>query len=307
MRGNVIRDAWGKYEIPTWIVAVAIYALWFACVWYHDRIPAWLLFIAGGYVIGWHFSLQHEAVHAFRSVPAWLRTLIVYPPVGLWLPWPLYLKYHSIHHRNTYLTEPGRDTESMYLDPEIWEKLGPVTRAVLTANQTLAGRLFFGPIIRVYRLSKKELGMFAAGDFSHASAWAIHAVLVAVLMWLVTQVAGMPAWKYILLMAYPGFSLGQLRAFAEHRYSPRVGGRTALTESGWFFSLLFLYNNLHAIHHNSPTMPWFRIPRHYRENGDAFREHNENLVFKGYSEVARRWLFSPVYVPVHPIRRASRR
>ena len=44
---------------------------------------------AGGYVVAWHFSLQHEAIHSFRSAPQWLRWAVVMPPIGLWLPFPL--------------------------------------------------------------------------------------------------------------------------------------------------------------------------------------------------------------------------
>jgi hypothetical protein len=34
------------------------------------------------------------------------------PPLGLWLPFPLYHAAHSKHHQNTHLTLPGVDTES---------------------------------------------------------------------------------------------------------------------------------------------------------------------------------------------------
>lgn len=297
----MIRGLALKYELPTWLVAITIYGLWLGCVWFHDEIPGWLLLLVGGYVVAWHFSLQHEAVHSFRSVPDWLRTLLVYPPFGLWLPWPLYLKFHSIHHRNTYLTDPERDTESMYLKRESWSRLGLLARAALTANQTLAGRLLIGPLLRMYRLGKKELARVLAGDFQHVPAWSLHALLVAAIIWFVTQVAGMPAWKYVVLMAYPGFSLGQLRAFTEHRYSARVGGRTAIVESNWLFSLLFLNNNFHAVHHNQPTMPWFEIRRVYCENRERYLQHNGNFVYRGYWEIARRWLLKPVFVPVHPL------
>lgn len=291
-----------RYELPTWLVVVAIYGLWLGCVWYHDGIPGWLLLAVGSYAIAWHFSLQHEAVHSFRSVPGWLRTLVVYPPVGLWLPWPLYLKFHSLHHRNTYLTDPERDTESMYLKREVWGQLGPLARAVLILNQTLAGRLLIGPLLRMYRLAKKESGRLLAGDFQHVGAWSVHAVLVTGILWFVVQVAGMPAWKYLLFMAYPGFSLGQLRAFTEHRFAARVGGRTAIVESNWVFSLLFLNNNLHAVHHNQPAMAWFEIQRVYRKDRDQYLRHNENFVFRGYWEIALRWLVKPVFIPVHPVR-----
>ena len=63
----------------------------------------------------WHFSLQHEAIHSFRGVPAWLRFAVVFPPIGLWFPFPLYRKSHTTHHRDINLTVPGVDTESYYV------------------------------------------------------------------------------------------------------------------------------------------------------------------------------------------------
>ena len=46
--------------------------------------------------------------------------------------------------------------------------------------------------------------------------------------------------RAILLVAYPGFSLGLLRAFIEHRAGPRPGRRVASVESNTLFGLLFL-------------------------------------------------------------------
>jgi fatty acid desaturase len=51
----------------------------------------------GAYLIAWHFSLQHEAIHSFRGIPGWLRFAIVFPPLGLWFPFSLYRRSHSIH------------------------------------------------------------------------------------------------------------------------------------------------------------------------------------------------------------------
>src|SRR5208337_1496905 len=69
---------------PTWLVAAAIYASWFLLIWYAVRLPWWFIVPVGAYLIAWQFSLQHEAIHAFRGVPAWLRFAVVFPPLGLW-------------------------------------------------------------------------------------------------------------------------------------------------------------------------------------------------------------------------------
>jgi fatty acid desaturase len=76
--------------------------------------------------------------------------------------------------------------------------------------------------------------------------------------------------------------------------------RVASVESNTLFGLLFLYNNLRAAHYLRPTIPWYELPRFYRENRATLPRHNDNFVFRGYWEITRQYLFRPVFVPVHP-------
>ena len=281
---------------PTWLVALVLYGAWAAIIWFHDTLTWWIVAPAGTYLVAWHFSLQHEAIHSFRSAPAWLRTAVVMPPLGLWLPFPLYRDAHSKHHQNTYLTRPGIDTESFYVNQSDWEALSPFRRMLLHANLTLAGRVLLGPLLRLEKLVVRE---FSRGDFAHLPHWIVHAVLVAGLFWYITA-AGMKWWQYVLFIAWPAFGLGWVRSFAEHRYGRRPGERTAITESNLFWSLLFLNNNLHAVHHVFPRMPWWQIPGYWRAHREQILAHNGGLYFRGYGEVARRWLLKPVFTPPHP-------
>ena len=72
------------------------------------------------------------------------------------------------------------------------------------------------------------------------------------------------------------------------------------SSSNHLFGLLFLYNNLHVAHHLRPTIPWYELPRFYRENRAKLLKHNNNFVYSGYWVIARDYLFKPVFVPVHP-------
>jgi len=288
-------------EGPTWLVAGAIYGAWFLLIWYHAVIPWWVQLPVGAYLIAWQFSLQHETIHGFRAAPAWIRFAIAFPPLGLWFPYPLYRKSHSIHHRNTYLTVPGEDTEGYYVRQAEWRAMGPLGRFVLLVNQTLVGRLAIGPLLRLAKLAQRETARVRRGDRSHLPHWAIHVVAVGALFWFISGVCGMPWWHYVLVIAYPGFSLGLLRAFIEHRAGRRPGERTAIVESNAFFGLLFLYNNLHIAHHLKPTLPWYALPGFWRANRDKLLQHNGGFYFRGYAEIARRWLLRPVFTPVHPL------
>jgi fatty acid desaturase len=289
-----------KYDGPTWLVAIVLYTAWILLVWYHARLPWWVIMPVGAYLTAWHFSLQHEAIHSFRGVPAWLRFAVVFPPLGLWFPYPLYRKSHTTHHRDIHLTIPGVDTESYYVLKSDWERMGPIKRGLLTFNQTMVGRLLIGPALRLWILVVRETRRIVKGDLSHLPHWALHVVAVAALFWFISGVCGFPWWQYCLLVAYPGFSLGLLRAFTEHRAAADSQERTASVESNVVFGLMYLYNNLHVAHHLKPAMPWYDIPRFYRERRGELLESNGHFVYRGYVELGRRYLLTPVFSPIFP-------
>jgi fatty acid desaturase len=297
---NLLRRKFRQFDGPTWLVAAAIYGLWFLLVWFHALLPWWVIMPVGAYLLAWHFSLQHEAIHAFRGVPAWLRFAVVFPPLGLWFPYPLYRKSHTTHHRDVHLTVPGVDTESYYVRRADWQRMSSVMRGLLTFNQTMAGRLLIGPALRLWLLIKREITRVRTGDYCHLPHWAVHVVAVGLLFGFISGVCGMPWWQYCLWVAYPGLSLSLLRAFTEHRAAEDSQERTASVESNVVFGLLYLYNNLHVAHHFKPAMPWYDIPRFYRANRALLMDQNANFVYEGYAQLARRYLFVPVFSPVHP-------
>lgn len=289
-----------QFDGPTWMVALLLYGTWVLLMVYNAVLPWWVIMPVGAYLLAWHFSLQHEAIHSFRGVPAWLRFAVVYPPLGLWFPYPLYRKSHTTHHRDIHLTIPGVDTESYYVLRTDWQRMGAIKRGLLTFNQTMAGRLLIGPALRLWILINKECGRVRQGDYSHLPHWAAHTLAVAALFWFISGVCGFPWWQYCLLVAYPGLSLSLLRAFTEHRAADDSQERTASVESNAVFGILYLYNNLHVAHHLKPAMPWYEIPRFYRENRSELLRSNGEFVYRGYGQLAKRYFFVPVFSPVHP-------
>ena len=289
-----------KFDVPTLLVAVAVYGSWLSLLAWHRHIPWWFTVPFAGYVVQWHFSLQHEAIHGMRGVPKWLRRALVWPPIGIWFPFELYRRLHSQHHRNGYLTYPGEDTESYYYDEEDWEDFGDLSRSLLIINQTFLGRVCIGPLLCTPRLFVKEMGRMVAGDMADAGIWCRHLIGVGLILLLVAEVFDMNPLQYLAEFVYPGLMLGMMRGFVEHRWGERPDERTAVVESNWVFGLLFLWNNLHAVHHALPTLPWWRVPRVWRQHRENIREHNGGFVFRGYGEIARRWLLTPVFIPIHP-------
>jgi hypothetical protein len=76
--------------------------------------------------------------------------------------------------------------------------------------------------------------------------------------------------------------------------------RTAIVENAPILGLLYLYNNLHAVHHERPVMPWYDIPRWYRANRDRLVRENGGMVYDGYRDVARRFLLREHDAVAHP-------
>jgi fatty acid desaturase len=82
--------------------------------------------------------------------------------------------------------------------------------------------------------------------------------------------------------------------------APEAEGRTAIVENAWILGPLFLFNNLHAVHHLRHRLAWYQIPTFYRLNRAALIRRNGGLVYRGYLDVARRYLLKPHDSPVHP-------
>src|ERR1700722_9324777 len=64
----------GQHDGPTLLVAAAIYVSWLSLLASYKYIPWWITAPLAGYVVQWHFSLQHEAIHSMRGLsPATLQ------------------------------------------------------------------------------------------------------------------------------------------------------------------------------------------------------------------------------------------
>jgi fatty acid desaturase len=277
-----------RLELPTLGLIVLVYVVLITLVMSHDILPWWLLPI-GAYFAALHVSLQHEVLHGHPTRHRWINEALVFFTPTLWVPYGRYRDTHLKHHNDIDLTDPTRDPESYYVLPEDWALAGPVKRLIYGINQTLAGRMAIGPAVSIFQFWTEEWRHILHGDTYRLREWALFGVSAAVTIVFVTQVAGMPFWKYYLLIAYPGLSLSLVRSYCEHRASERPEHRTIIVEASWFWSLLFLFNNLHVAHHTRPAMPWYRLPNFYSANRKALLEKNDGYTMKGYGEIFRRY------------------
>ena len=289
-----------RVEWPTLAVAAAIYGAFAALTWWYAILPWWLVLPAGAYVVCWHGSLQHETVHGHPTPWRGVNEALVFPSLWLWLPYRVYRESHLIHHRDEMLTCPVSDPETYYVTPERWRTMHRIHRALRRAYNTVLGRLAAGPPVAFARLLNAETARLRSGDRSHLLPWALHlAGAGTTIVWAV-GICGIPFVEYVLFFAYPGVSLTLLRSFAEHRAAMPIDQRTAVVETGPVLGVLYLYNNLHALHHSVPREPWYALPGLYRNRRDELLASNAGYLFRGYWEVVLRYFVWPKEEPAHP-------
>lgn len=261
-------------------------------------LPWWIVSPLVATLLCIHGSLQHEVIHHHPTRWRWLNDLIGWPPLSLWIPYPLYHSSHRLHHQVETLAEPGLDPESYYYWPDSWQHMHPLLRTLLSLNNSFAGRMIIGPwlIAGLYFVSEGK--KLLSGDAAAWRAWAPHILLVFLLLnWLNSQ--GVSTWFYLLLCVWPGISLQLIRSYTEHRpVGDNNHQRTAITEGNWFTRLLFLNNNYHQVHHEFPGMPWYRIYPYYLANKASILDKNQDFYFDGYLQIIKLYLFR---IKDHPV------
>ena len=290
-----------RIEWPTVFLAVAVYGVFGLATWAHEALPWWLLLPLGGYVVALQGSLQHEATHGHPTPWPWLNEALVFPSLWLWIPFRIYRRTHLQHHSDQFLTDPLSDPESFYMTPEAWARSGPLRRGLAWTLNTLLGRLLLGPAICTLRLYGRALGRFARGETEDLGAWLLHFAAVAVVLAWAIGICGISMVDYLIFFAYPGTALTLLRSFLEHQAREAPGERSVVVEAGPLLSLLYLNNNLHALHHAEPGLAWYRLPARYRDRRQDLLARNGGYRFGGYLEIVMRYLLRPKEPPVHPL------
>ena len=278
-----------EIEWPTIALIVAVYGIVAALAWFHARLPWWVILPIGAYCAALHLSLQHEVLHGHPTGNRVINEALIFPTLTLWLPFHRYKRLHLIHHNDDNLTDPRLDPESYYLLPEQWSATFGIRRLVSGMNHTLAGRMLIGPAISLARFWSGEFHDILGGNRETARAWGLFALSATATIWFVVWVCGMPFWQYYLLIAYPGISLALVRSYCEHRAAEVVDHRTIIVEASPFWSLLFLNNNLHVVHHAHPTLAWYKIPNVYKQERDRLIARNDGYYMRGYGEIFARY------------------
>jgi fatty acid desaturase len=148
----------------------------------------------------------------------------------------------------------------------------------------------------------RDLGAILSGQCAIRRAWAHHAVGLAMVVMFLAAFGTVPVWAY-LASAYLAVSILMIRTFLEHQAHRLSRGRSVIIEDRGPLALLFLNNNLHAVHHAYPRRPWYDLPKLYRARRAHFRRLNLGYVFPNYLEIVRRFAIrakEPVPHPFYP-------
>ena len=280
-------------EWPTLFVAATIYAGWLALTFWHAVVPWPILALAGGWLIAWQGSLQHETIHGHPTRFNRLNWLVGFPPLSLWLPYAIYRRDHVAHHASAWITHPAEDPESRYLPAGagVWAWLARL-------QQPLVGRLLLGPAFAILKLVHDEAGRLARSPRAVLRDWAPHVLAVAgIVAWL--EWTGLGLGRYLALFVYPAAALTLLRSFVEHRADIVTPNRAATVERGGPLGLLFLNNHFHAAHHERPDLAWYTLPAYQRHHAKRLTGA-DTVSYRSYGEIVRRFAFQPHDRLYHP-------
>lgn len=289
-----------RFELPTLALLSLTYVGWGAVTVLAADLGPMLAIPALALLLAQHSSLQHEVIHGHPTPHRRLNDALVFPAIGLLIPYQRFRDLHLAHHYDPHLTDPHDDPETNYLDPAVWARLPRMARLVLAANNTLLGRMLIGPVLGAIGLVRGDLAAVRSGDGRVARAWLLHfAGLVPVVAWLALA-GSMPWWQY-LAGAWAALGLLRIRTFLEHQAHERAGARSVIIEDRGPLALLFLNNNYHAVHHAKPGLAWYRLPAEFERRREHWLGRNGGYAYRSYGEVFRRYLWRRKDPVAHPI------
>lgn len=298
------RSGWSAVEWPTVGLIIGCYTLWGATgllIWPNHPVAALLLL---GFVVALQSSIMHEVLHGHPTRNVLVNETFVMLPIGLVWPFRRFKALHLRHHADERLTDPFDDPESYYQPLWMHEELPAQMKALLKLNNTMIGRFVLGPWLSVIGFFIGDIKLMREGDRTVLRAWALHFGGLAIVLPVIAFGFGIPLWLYLLGPAWLGLGLISIRTFAEHQWSERPEGRTIIVERSPL-SFLFLNNNLHLVHHKSPTVAWYKLPKLFRERRDEWVKMNNGYVVPNYLALLKAYALKAKEPVVHPVLRRT--
>lgn len=287
-----------RIEWPTLALIGGCYGIWAVAGWWlWPVLPALALGVMA-IMAALHSSLVHECLHGHPTRDRRVNEALVTLPLSLIYPYRRYRATHLAHHHDARLTDPFDDPESYYKARWQFAAMPGWLQTMLRVNNTMLGRMVLGPLLGAAGFLASEARLVRDGADGARLAWALHSAgLVPVL--LAIRAFDIPLWLYGLAVVWPSLSLISIRTFAEHRWHETPEGRTIIVERSPL-AWLFLNNNLHIVHHQMPGVPWYALPRLYRERRAHWHGLNDGYVYRNYWQLFRAHALSAKEPVAHP-------
>jgi fatty acid desaturase len=288
-----------RIEWPTFLLIIATYAAWYLLITSHAQINSALWIVLTGFVVTLFLSITHEVTHRHPTRSGFINGMLILLPVGWVMPYERFRDTHIAHHETGELTDPFDDPESWYLNRFEWQSMPVAFRKILEFNNTLAGRMLIGPVLGLGRFYVQELRLIMTDQTQRSylvSVWLKHILLCALLAWIASEVS---FWM-LAGSTYLGVSLLMVRSFLEHQASPDLRERTVIIERNCPLAFLFLFNNLHVVHHDRPGIPWYKLRNEYIANREHYICLNNGYLYESYWQVFRRYFFRMKEPVLHP-------
>lgn len=301
---NKRRSTAPAVEWPTVFLTLFCYGAWLAIgllLWPSHPLLALAVL---PFILALQSSIMHEALHGHPTRNARINEACVFLPIGMVWPFRRFKTIHLRHHADERLTDPLDDPESYYQALWMHDELPPTMKLLLKINNTMIGRFVLGPWLSSVGFFIDDAKQILAGDKAIRKAWLLHAIGLAVVVPIVTFGFGIPLWLYILVPVWLGQSLISIRTYAEHQWSEHPEGRTVIVERSPL-SFLFLNNNLHFVHHKSPTIAWYRLPKLFRERREEWLRMNNGYAYPNYFAMLKAHAFKAKEPIVHPVLRRA--
>ena len=158
--------------------------------------------------------------------------------------------------------------------------------------------MVIGPILGNILWLRAESQAILRDDAGVRQAWTLHILgLLPVVAWVwVAPISGVT----YLFAAYIGHGLLKIRTFLEHRAHEIARARTVIVEDRGPLALLFLNNNLHAVHHCQPGIAWYDLPAAYAADKEKYQRRGEYYIYHSYAEIFRFYLLRAKDPVAHP-------
>ncbi len=285
-----------RTEWVTLGMILTVYAVWFCALFVLPLAFASPVLVV---MLVLHASLTHEVCHGHPLRSRTASEALVHFNPGLAVPFLRFRDTHLAHHQDALLTDPYDDPESNYLDPAQWDRMPKALTWIYLINNTLGGRMIFGPLLGQIAFMIGDVRAIRHGDGQVLRAWVMH--LCGVLLCLVCVAASdVPVWIY-LVCCYVALGILKIRTFLEHRAHAAARARTVIIEDRGVLAFLFLNNNFHAVHHMHPSVPWYRLPELYGADRDRYLKCNDGYRYASYCEIFKAYFIKAKDSVAHPL------